>query len=172
MPPEISQELKNRKAEITEFLRAMTPLAKPSLDKTKIKIGAAVEHFLSEDFKTEIIETVRSKASEARQVIIVERAESGLIAIEELLIRRIGHLFYPEPSMPGRLFQGDQMEWVHYDAEALRQNPEVRALMDRALKRVGADSIHVRLANLAYGALIGFRQMRKRLGSMFSGHQS
>lgn len=150
--------------ELTEFVRALTPLAGLDTGRTQFKIGTAVDYFLTKAQKQTIVETLQTKAPEARLVLEVNRAASGLIPIEQQVIRSIGHLLYPQPPAPDRLFTAETASWVHYDAEALRQNPAVRKLMDQALRRVGAKSPLMWAANAAFGAAISFRQLRKRIG--------
>ncbi len=150
--------------ELTEFVRALTPLAGLEAGRTQFTIGNAIDYFLTKSQKHRIVETLQTKAPEARKIIEVNRATSGLIPIEQQVIRSIGHLLYPPPPMPDRLFTTESASWVHYDAEALRQNPAVRQLMDQALRRVGAKSPLMWAANAAFGAAISFRQLRKRLG--------
>jgi hypothetical protein len=163
-PAELSARNQRFPIELTEFVRALTPLAGLEAGRTQFKIGAAFDYFLTKAQKQAIIETVQTKAPEARLMLEVNRAASGLIPVEREVIRVAGHLLYPQPPTPDRLFTAEQASWVHYDAEALRQNPATRQLMDRALRRVGAKSPLIWAANAAFGAAIGFRRLRKRLG--------
>jgi hypothetical protein len=149
--------------ELTEFVRALTPLAGLESGRTQFKIGSAVQYFLSKAQKRNIVDTLQAKAPEARKVLEVNRASSGLIPIEQQIIRSIGTLIYPQSPAPDRLFTPERASWIHYDAEALRQNPDVRRLMDQALRRVGSQSPLMWGANAAFGAAIGMRQLRKRL---------
>lgn len=160
-----TQQAKNLRfpIELTEFMRALVPLAKPAMEKSVIQFGNVIDYLLSETFKQEVVEVIRASAPEARREMAVKRPGSGLIKIEKLILREVGHLVYPQPAEPGRLFQKESSSWEHYDAEALRQNPHVRKLMEKALRRVGSDSTMLRGANMLFGAAIGLRQMRKRL---------
>ncbi len=160
-----TQDARNQRfpIELTEFMRALAPLANPVADKTKIQFGSAIDHLLTEGFKQQVVDVIRSKAPESRRELEVQRAGSGLISIEKLILREAGHLLFPQPPQAGRLFEKEQASWVHYDAEALRQNPDVRKLMDQALRRVGSGSTWLRGANALFGAAISMRQLRKRL---------
>lgn len=148
--------------ELTEFIRALQPLAGLEQSKTRIKLGQAFELFLPEPFKQEIVDTIREHAADARLVMEVRRADLGLPAIDAQIIAAFGPLLYP-PLEGNRPFERETAAWVHYDAEALRQNPLVRQLMEQALRRTSQDSLWVRTANAGFAALIGLRRLRKRL---------
>ena len=149
--------------ELTEFIRALIPAAGHERSGTAIKIGTAFSLVTSKSQQDEIVRTIAEQAPEARRVLKVNRAASGLIPIEKEVIHRFGSSLYPAPPKPGRLFRKEEAEWVYYDSEALRQNPVVGPLLQRTLTRIDGKSFAMRSVNAAYGAVIAFRRWRKGL---------
>jgi hypothetical protein len=147
--------------ELTEFLRTLTPMTGIEREREAIKVGTAFQYFVPRRLKQAIEKAMAADAPEARQELIVNRAERGLIPIETQILARFGASIYPAPPSPERLFNKDQAVWVHYDSEALRRNPAIKRLLEQVLRRVGAKSLYVRGANAVYAGLIALRRWRK-----------
>lgn len=160
----ISAEGRNERLpiEMTEFIRAINPLAKLQSAKGKISIGAAVNMFLYPWEKKAVLAAMRHKAVEAQRTLMVRRDEPELKEIEQRIIDRLAPHLWPKPASE-RIFPADPEQWLHYDADALRQNPAVRQLMDKALKKTGHDSLWIRNANRCFGMAIALRQWKKKL---------
>ena len=158
----LTEETRNERLpiEMTEFIRAINPLAKLQPAKGKISIGSAVSLFLYPWEKKSVVSAMH--ASDAVRTMTVRRDGPELKEIENRIIDRLEPHLWPKPS-GGRIFSADSEEWVHYDADALRQDPRVRRLMDKALKKTGSDSLWIRNANRCFGMAIALRQWKKKL---------
>ncbi|MDI7861444.1 hypothetical protein MRS76_05710 [Rhizobiaceae bacterium n13] len=160
----VSAETRNERLpiEMTEFIRAINPLAKLQPAKGKISIGTAVRLFLYPWEKKAVIKAMHE--SGALRTMTVSRDSLELGGIEERIIERLSPYLWPAPAS-GRIFSAEPGQWVHYDADALRQDPQVRRLMDKALKKTGHDSLWIRNANRCFGMAIALRRWKKRLRS-------
>jgi hypothetical protein len=150
--------------EMTEFIRLLsleTGYGRGRDRPDALNIGAAVKLVLRPAFRRQVEEAMRAHAGAARRTIEMPREAPWFVAMQQDLVVQAGEHLRPALAAGEPLFAAEPARWEYYDAEALRAVPQVRALLDEAVARLGPNSPALRLANAGKRAVRRWRSLRK-----------
>lgn len=152
--------------ELTEFIRLLAkessfPTGKAN-SRRAVHIGLVMRFLFKPEEKARIIETMAKAGSPARRTLSLPRKSRRFTAIERRLLLVLRERMYPRPA--GKTLFGRRVAtFTYYDDEALREIPEIRALLQAALKKTKKTYPPLAALNMGKRLLVGWRRIRKRV---------
>jgi hypothetical protein len=134
-PRKLGRANERNEIEMTEFIRV---LVKMTNERDRVHGRTLRQSFMtlsSEAERDEIVRTVRAKAESAKRELVLSRDEPALLGIERRLRKRYAAAMIP-PAGKDPIFQRGIAHLAHYDEDALRAVPEVKALLDEMASRL------------------------------------